>query len=454
MSNPGIGPDRFLRRAARACSPLFLLFFLGFPAAAQQQPDLARAEALMKEGKPAEAYALLEPLEDKYAGDPQFDYLLGIAALDSGRSDKATLVFERVMAVNPDFAGARLDLARAYFQLGDLTRAKTEFETVLGQNPPPAARATISRYLELIAEQEKPKKTVVTAYVEATVGRDSNVNNSTSQSQITVPALGNLVFTLDPTNVKRADSYGLLGVGGDIAHEIKPGFAVFAGASGRYRANSSEDRFDYKSADARAGVALSGEADVVRATVSGERYYLDQAANRNTLGLGMDWRHIFNPANHLIAFGQYGRYRFEQSALTVNNFDQYLLGLGWLRLFQDGRSALSANVIFGKEDGVNDRADGGKDTLGLRLGGQLNLRDNLNLFASVGAQKGSYDKQNVAFQATREDEQLDAVLGLTWRIGNLWSLRPQVLYVRNNSNIPINAYKRHDISVTLRRDFK
>jgi hypothetical protein len=40
-----------------------------------------------------------------------FDYLLGIAALDSGKPDRATIAFERVLAVNPNFAGARLDLA-------------------------------------------------------------------------------------------------------------------------------------------------------------------------------------------------------------------------------------------------------------------------------------------------------------------------------------------------------
>ena len=408
----------------------------------------------MKEGKPAEAYALLAPLEDKYAGDPQFDYLLGIAALDSGKADRATLVLERVLAVNPNFAGARLDLARAYYQLGDMTRAKTEFETALGQNPPPVARATIDRYLGLIAEREKPKKTNITAYIEGTVGYDNNVNNSTAQSQISVPALGNIVFTLDPTNVKRSDTYSVIGVGADIAHEVHPGIAIFGGVAGRYRANSSEDRFDYKSGDIRGGVAFAGETNIVRATVNGERYYLDQAPNRNTVGVGADWRHIVNPANHLNMFGQHSRLRFENPALTVNNFDLSVVGIGWTRVLDDGRGSFSVTLLGGKENDTNDRADGNKNFFGGRLGGQLNLMENLEIFASAGRQKGDYDKRNVAFQATRDDTQLDGVLGLVWRLTPDWTVRPQALYVRNNSNIPIYAYKRHDFSVTLRRDFK
>ena len=120
--------------------------------------DLAKANALMKQGKAAEAYALLEPFEFEQSGNVQFDYLLGIAALDSGKPAKATLAFERVLATDPNFAGARLDMARAYYQLGDYTRAKTELETVLKLNPPPAARATINNYLAAIAKLENAKK--------------------------------------------------------------------------------------------------------------------------------------------------------------------------------------------------------------------------------------------------------------------------------------------------------
>ncbi len=441
-----------LRTVLHTISFLCLISWAGLSLGAE--PDLAKAEALMRAGKPAEAYALLAPFEDKYAGDPRYDYVLGIAALDSGRPDRATLVFERVLAVSPNFAGARLDMARAYFQLGDMARARTEFDTLLAQSPPEAARVTILNYLAEIARREEAKLTVRTAYVEATFGRDSNVNNSTSQTQVTVPALGNLVFALDPTNVKRADDYWLFAAGADITHEFRPGWAVFGGVSGRYRQNSSEDQFDYKSADIRGGIAMVGEANIVRATVSGEDYYLDHQPNRNSLGFGLDWRHVLDQENHINVFGQSTRFRYEQSDLTINNFDLYIAGVGWMRLFRDGRSLLSATLIFGREDAVNDRADGNKDILGARLGGQLNLRDNVDIFASVGYQKGKYDKQNAAFQATRDDKQTDAVLGLSWRIDNAWSLRPQILYVRNDSNIPIYGYKRTDISITLRRDFR
>lgn len=454
MKNCGIRNDienRWVGVLVRRAVLLLLLVHIGGVAAAEL--DFGQAEALVKTGKAAEAFALLDPFEDQYAGNVRYDYLLGIAALDSGKPDRATLAFERVLAVDPNFAGARLDMARAYFQLGDLARAKSEFETVLAQNPPEAARVTIARYLDAIAQREKAKQTVLRGYLEATLGHDDNVNNSTSQSQIAVPALGNLIFTLDPTNVKRADSYALFGAGGDVSHEINPAFAVFGGVDVRYRSNFSEDRFDYKSADARVGAAFLRDQDVFRVSVGGGRYYLDHASNRDTTGFMADWRRVLDPSNHLNVFAQHSRFRFAGATLSVNDFDQTILGAGWLRVLADGKSAYSAALFGGEERDTNNRADGGKRLFGVRFGGQLGVRDNVDLFGSIGAQRGDYDRQNAAFQTTRDDEQVDATLGLTWRLPNSWTVRPQLMYVRNRSNIPIYAYERTDVSITLRRDF-
>ncbi|MDP1717020.1 MAG: tetratricopeptide repeat protein [Burkholderiales bacterium] len=424
------------------------------PATWAQQAEMEKAEALLKAGNPAAAYTLLEPLDDKYAGDARFDYLLGIAALDSGKADKATLAFERVLAVNPNFAGARLDMARAYFHLGDLARAKTEFETVLQQNPPPAARLTVERYLKAIEERSKIQQTQISGFAEFGFGHDTNVNNSSAATSISVPALGNIIFTLDPRNVQKKDNYTSYALGADVNHILGQGFAVSAGASTRYRVNSTEDTFDYNNFEGHGGVSYATQSALFRLGITGERFYLDHAVNRNSTGINGDARYMLDPANVFLAFAQHNRFRFEQSALTINNFDQSLLGGGYLRLFADGAGAITANAFVGTEKADSGRADGNKDITGIRLGGQYRLRDDLDLFASFGGQRGKYDKENVAFQKLREDRQSDAVIGLTWRYDKDWTVRPQILRVRNDSNIEIYGYSRMDYSVTIRRDFK
>lgn len=157
--------------------------------ASASEPDLANAGAMLKAGKAKESYSLLAPHEYEMAGNVEYDYLLGIAALDSGNPAMATLALERVLSVSPDHAGARLDLARAYFALGDIERAKTEFVAAQSQNPPPAAKKVIEQYLAAIDKTQNPDISV-TGYLEGTMGHDTNVNTATSSSQIFVPLFG------------------------------------------------------------------------------------------------------------------------------------------------------------------------------------------------------------------------------------------------------------------------
>jgi hypothetical protein len=101
-------------------------------------PDLVRAETLVREGRYPEAYDLLAPFRDARKDDAQFNYLLGRAALGTKRAEDALALLERSLAQRPNDVAARLVLGRAYFALGRHAEAKIEFETVLRfDNLPP-----------------------------------------------------------------------------------------------------------------------------------------------------------------------------------------------------------------------------------------------------------------------------------------------------------------------------
>jgi len=434
------------------------------PAGTASYEKLLRdAEALVKSGKPGDAYKLLEPFEFEHSGETRFDYLFGIAALDSGRPGRATLAFERVLAVDPDFAAARLDMARAYYQLGDLPRARTEFALTLNQNPSAAARLAIQRYLDEIAAQEKGKHTRITGYIEGTAGRDNNVNNSTSQAQVFVDFLGANI-TLDPTNVKVSDIYYGVAAGGEVTHSLSAKWGLYAGADLRQRGNKTQKQFDALSFDARAGVIFGVDGNRLRAGVIGGRYNLGDTHNRDISGFNAEWRHASSPGNQLNVFGQYAQYRFVDAAMKVNDFNQQVLGAGWLHVLGDGRSTLSGSLYHGTEKDVSSvittatpdggRADGKKRFNGLRVGGQAAIADKAKLFISAGGQAGNYSKVNPLFLRQRSDRLYDLTAGANWHWSKLFTLRPQLNLSRNNSNIPIYGYDRTDVSVTVHRDFR
>lgn len=86
-------PASLLVRATIA----FVIAVLSSAAFADALTD--RAKRLLEQKQPKQAYDLLLPQEGARAGDPEFDYLLGIAAIDSGEPERGVFALERVLAV-------------------------------------------------------------------------------------------------------------------------------------------------------------------------------------------------------------------------------------------------------------------------------------------------------------------------------------------------------------------
>jgi tetratricopeptide (TPR) repeat protein len=429
----------------------------------------------MKNGKPADAYALLEPLEFDRSGEVRFDYLLGIAALDSGKSDKATLAFERVLAVDKNFAGARLDMARAYYQLGDLPRAKTEFEEVMKQNPPEAARATIQKYLDAIAAYEQAKQTHITGYVEGVVGHDSNIANSSTQAftfATNSPWSGLFPGNQLPPAAKLAGAYEGINAGGGISHSLNANWGVYAGADLRQHGNMAQTAYDSLGVDGRVGVMYAEEQDAYKLSLTGGQAYTANSMRRDLLGLSAEWQHVFSPANQMNAFAQYGKSRaagFPPTSPTTDariegNTDQVVAGAGWVHVLADGKQALFGSIYAGKELDVapvispglpnGGRTDGKKRFEGLRIGGQAAMTEQWDGAIRFGWQSANYGNLNNLIMANRSEKIYDLTVGAGWHIDKLWTLKPQIAFSKKNSNIALYSFDRTDASLTIRRDFK
>jgi tetratricopeptide (TPR) repeat protein len=431
-----------------------VICFLCCSLAAMADADLTYAETLLEAGKPAEAYAALEPYEFDMAGNQDFDYLLGVAALDSGKPEKAILIFDRLLTANPNFAGARMDQGRAYFALHSDALAKQQFEIVLSENPPQLAKQTAEKYLATIEDRGKAKIDNLTAYAEFAFGHDSNVNASTSQSQIVIPALGNANFTLSSNNLETPSYFFSASGGAEYTHVISPKLKIFMGGDVSKVDNPEASAFHNGNIAAHAGLTYGEDENNISLSFQTSRFYLG-LPNRDTNGVTALWKYTVNPRYQFSAFGSFNMIRYDSSALMTEDINQAIGGINWLyALDEAGKTLISTTLFTGNENDEDHRADGGKLIRGGRIAGQLGIRDDLAIFGSFGLQKGSYDTVNVAFQREREDWLTDVAAGLNWRYNDEWSVRPQASYSRNISNISLYAYDRKDISVTLRWDYR
>jgi tetratricopeptide (TPR) repeat protein len=94
-----------------------------------------RAHAALRAGQAATAEAWLRALEAQCPGEVNCLWLLGAALLELSKIPESIATLERVLASVPDFANARVDLARAYRRDGRAAQAREEVRRVLEKMP-------------------------------------------------------------------------------------------------------------------------------------------------------------------------------------------------------------------------------------------------------------------------------------------------------------------------------
>ena len=410
---------------------------------------LDRAKQLMQQKNPQAAYELLEPLESHRAGDVEFDYLLGTAALDSGHRERAVFALERVLSVNPNYAQARAEIARAYFELGEKENAKREFENVRNSNPPEAVKRTIDRYLSAL--EVGPAR--FNGFVEIGFGHDSNVNSATASGQIAIPAFGGIVSSLAPGSVKLSDNFITAAGGANFVYGFSPEWAVLAGAAARGQFNNHYDEFNTGTLDGNLGLRWSPGREAFTLAYQGQDFQVDSKAFRTTNGLAAQWQHNFSEYSQASVFAQLAdlKYPDQSPRDATRTIFGVAYGYGW--------DVPSKPVVFGSlyagDEKTKDSAfqDLGNKPVGVRFGGQVSLSAATTLFGLLSYEDRVYGAEDPFFLVTRHDKTTDLRLGVDYAFTPNWHLVPQVSYTNNESNIELNKYDRTVVSLVARWTF-
>ncbi|HWX68243.1 MAG TPA: tetratricopeptide repeat protein, partial [Steroidobacteraceae bacterium] len=97
--------------------------------------SIRRAHAALRAGRAVTAEACLRALEAQYPGEVNCLWLIGVSLLDQDRISESIATLERVLTAVPDFANARVDLARACRRDGGADKAREEVRRVLQAAP-------------------------------------------------------------------------------------------------------------------------------------------------------------------------------------------------------------------------------------------------------------------------------------------------------------------------------
>lgn len=425
---------------------------LGLWATAAVADELTdRAKSLLDGGQGAAAYRLLEPAEAARAGEVDYDLLLGQAALAAGQNTRAVFALERVLAVDPNHARARAEIARAYLALGETKTAMQEFETVKRQGVPADVSMTIDRYIAEARRIDDQSATLLKGYVEATIGYDSNVNYGPSKATMVIPGISNVPLRLGAETTSNEDGFASLGAGVNLRTPIGGGYMLLAGLAGATRGNFAKQEFDTQSGDVNIGVTRTAAQDVYTLMAQAGTVYVDKGRYRNHAGLTAQWQRNLDARNQAGAFVQYTDLRYATQGLR--NADRWVAGASYAHLYRDGVVAFASLYYAGERPRESASDWLGFDGVGLRVGGRMNYDAQTVLFGAATWEYRDYRKQDQLFLTSRRDNQYGLTLGATRYLTRDWSVTPQLSLTLNDSNTRLNEYHREQFAVTLRREF-
>jgi tetratricopeptide (TPR) repeat protein len=412
---------------------------------------LARARRMIDDRRAEAAFRSLQARVADYGGDPDFDYLLGLAALDSGHPGEAVIALERVLMVRPGFLQARAEIARAYFALRERENARREFEIVAAQRIPDEARRVIGRYLDAIRSIDDAARSTLVGLVELETGYDSNVNFGSSTGQW-VLADGTAVIPLG-ISLPRNSSVFASALGLNWSVPMGGGWQWTTGGRASLRRYPSAHTLDQDQFDLSSGFAFRTGCHQFNMLAQFQHLQLGGAAFRNALGALGQWQCDLDARTQVGAYVQGFSLDFPEE--PMRDARRSAVGLTFARVLDGARRPIVvAGAQVGNETSRRDLDNLSYDFFGARAALSMGMGGGWRGFAALSWEARNFDGVEPIFGVARRDRQTEVRFGAERALTADWSVAPAVTFTRNRSTLDPNDFRRTQAGVTLRYRFQ
>lgn len=395
------------------------------------------------------SYQALKAQEAQRRGDPAYDFALGIAAADASRFGEAVIALQRVLAVQPNNALARAEIARVYALMGDVDTARAEFDTVVDDpSVPDPVRERFTRLIRGFDRQIAGGGDEFTGFFDLEGGWDSNINTATDETSIVLPAFSFLgPAALNGAATERGEAFLQLQGGISASTAIDRQTRLFGSVLASWRENLESSFVDQGSFVGAAGIAHTlGNKDVISLAVQGQEFLLDGKGYRTSVGAVARYTMRLEDNTALSFSGDFFRLDYDGNPLA----DAQRYGGS---VTYSGRE-IFAGIGAGREETVRKTFDHLSHLfVTAQVGGEFPVAEKVSVIGGVGVEYRNHDGADPLFLEGREDFRIDASLGVRVLLTEQLSVRPRVTYSRNESNLDLYDYDRWTASVGLRLEF-
>lgn len=363
--------------------------------------------------------------------------------LAAGQPAEAKVLFEQVLASDPDSIEAHLGLGRAYFELGLFAEAQIAFETVLHLvGLPPDLLTRVTAYNKAAEEYlEEGKRQTLFGYAETGVGGyKTNSTRATSSGD-------------------QDSTFFNARVGGGLDRRLDDGYAIDANLDYRFRYHDETGvRNDSDLRWRVAGSRAMGENNLA-VGFRGRNSYRGDGIHRNDYFLFTTYDMRLDEANQLSIGGQIGRRNYPSGPLEDRTRSAADANISWTHVLNN-TATFSATGHVGRHFNT-DRPDGESTFWGAMVDLDLTIRDNLSWYSYAWYESNRYNTDRLHFHPDeidqvilrRDDNLYEVGTQVIWQFGEGWTFRPEILYIRDESNAFNFNYSSTEYWLNVRKAF-
>ena len=424
-----------------------LLLWAEQPAHPSKSTLFQQANLLLKQKNFSALYTYLLPHELSYAGNEHYDYLLGLAALESDKANIAVQILQRAVDMDAMFSGARMALARAYYSTGDYERARHHFELLLLQEPPEQAQTVIKQYLINIDLQAKKYTPHLYTWFEGSLGYDTNANASTEQDLF-------YGFKLDDKNIETASSFASLNAGSYYSHPITAQSRFAASTNIGHRANPSASYVDltYLSIDGQFHHKFEpfSAYGFLRTTAT----LIDNDFNQQSIELHSGLDYI---ASQTVNFNVHLTIADQQftDELSIQDTMSYAIWLTSTKTTKSN-SLVGFSVGLATDDSSQTDSPYSNNKVSARLFYRIPVSNALRANFQLASYQTDYDEEPGFFGEIRKDKRYSGSAALTWLnfIGEQWQMTARLSLTNHQSNVSLYEFQRAELGLSVRKTFE
>lgn len=447
-------PDAVSLRLIPLALSLVLSLAIALPLQAQEPTDpvVRDLNELVTQTRYEEAYIFATQHMADYEGEPEFDFLLGLAAMESGRPTEAVFALERIAYIYPDQQRVKLELARAFYLTNNLLASRQLFTEVLETEPTENVQTNIQAFLALIEERENMLTSTLTWYVASSIGNDTNINSATELGVIPTP-IGDVELSANGQSID--DSYGDVGAGLVYAKPFSKTTALNASLNYTQHNNFSTQDFDLDVV--AADLNYSRIIDDMRFSVGGraQQVALNGEAFQDSASLMGTWQRSPGDGWNQTLIGAYTQIRFDDSLNANASFrDMNQMLVSGVLGKTVGSFYHSVSVYYGDESAVKSLGENNAQQFyGIAFSEQFQFRPTHIPYFRISLHSSSNQARDPIFNIEREDDTFSTSLGWVWRAGRKINVTTDVTYTQNDSNLDLYAYDRVKYQTGLRYQF-